>query len=251
MEQEVDEREIAIDNVLLAGVMMMKSGAETYRIEDTMRRMADAQALTNSHAFVMPTGIIFSPGRPSHTKLIRIEERNTDLEKVAFINDVSRRLASGTYSIVEANERLRYLEQSSTASPLWVEMVAAAVASGSFLFLFGGGLAEVFIAMIAGCIGYGVSETLEGYSRVQFVGEFIGALCVATIVSIAFTFGVGTFLDKMILGGIMPLVPGVLITNGVRDLMAGSFISGVSKGAEALLTSFALGAGVAIVLALM
>lgn len=47
----------------------------------------------------------------------------------------------------------------------------------------------------------------------------------------------------------MPLVPGLHITNAVRDLMAGHLVAGLSKGAEAILTSFAIGAGVAVVLA--
>jgi uncharacterized membrane protein YjjP (DUF1212 family) len=45
----------------------------------------------------------------------------------------------------------------------------------------------------------------------------------------------------------MPLVPGLAITNAVRDLMGGDLVSGLSKGAEALLTAFAIGAGIAAV----
>ena len=61
-------------------------------------------------------------------------------------------------------------------------------------------------------------------------------------------FGYGTDLDQIIIGGVMPLVPGLLITNAVRDLMAGHFTSGMSKGAEAFLTAFAIGSGIALVL---
>ncbi len=47
----------------------------------------------------------------------------------------------------------------------------------------------------------------------------------------------------------MPLVPGLHITNAVRDLMAGHLVAGVSKGVESVLTAFAIGAGVAVVFA--
>lgn len=245
------KKELAIENVLLAGKIMMESNAETYRVEDTMRRMAVAQGLVDADTFVTTTGIIFSPGRLSYTQLVRIEDRSTDLEKVALVNDISRRLVEGKYNARQANQLLHKLEYSNLAFPLWGEMIAAAVASGSFLLLFGGTFEEIPVAMLAGFIGHGVAEVLEGYSKVQFVGEFVAALIVALTVAFFFNLGVVPSLDKIILGGIMPLVPGVLITNSVRDLMSGHFVSGVSKGAEAILTSFALGAGVAIVLSIM
>ena len=54
-------------------------------------------------------------------------------------------------------------------------------------------------------------------------------------------------MDKIIIGSVMPLVPGLLITNAVRDLMDGHFLAALSKGADALLTSLAIGTGIAIV----
>lgn len=63
--------------------------------------------------------------------------------------------------------------------------------------------------------------------------------------------GWGTELDKIIIGSVMPLVPGLLLTNAVRDLMAGHLMAGMSKGVEALLTAFAIGSGIAVVLSLL
>jgi uncharacterized membrane protein YjjP (DUF1212 family) len=63
--------------------------------------------------------------------------------------------------------------------------------------------------------------------------------------------GAGQQLDKIIIGSVMTLVPGLLVTNAVRDLMAGHLVSGLSKGAEALLTAFAIGSGIAVVLSFL
>ena len=54
-------------------------------------------------------------------------------------------------------------------------------------------------------------------------------------------------LDKIIISGVMPLVPGVPITNAIRDMMAGQLIAGITKGVEAALTAFAIGAGVGVI----
>lgn len=243
------DKEMAIDCCLLAGRLMMEAGAETYRVEDTMARMAQTQLLSATHSFVTPTGIIFSPGSPHHTKLIRIEHRSTDLEKIALVNDVSRKLAAGEYNLEEAYARLKQIERENVMFPIWLQIVAAAVASGCFLLMFGGRWTDLPTAIFAGGFGFLVVTFIQEWTRVKFFAEFVAALFVGLISYVAVTGGIGTELDTIIIGSVMPLVPGLLITNAVRDLMAGHFVSGLSKGAEAFLTSFAIGAGVALVLA--
>ena len=130
---------------------------------------------------------------------------------------------------------------------IW-QLIAAAVASGSFLILFKGTWWDVPAATIAGGTGFVVVTLIHELTRVKFFAEFIAASVVGSIAFLAILGNLGTDLNTIIISGVMPLVPGLLITNAVRDLMAGHFVSGVSKGAEALLTAFAIGAGVALVL---
>lgn len=241
-------KDMAIDCCLLAGRLMMEAGAETYRVEDTMIRMAETQKLATTHSFVTPTGIIFSPGSPHPTKLIRIKNRTTDLEKVALVNDVSRKLSTGEYSLALAYARLQEIERTNVMFPLWLQIIAAALASGSFLLLFGGSWQDVPTAIFAGGIGFSIAMFLHEITKVQFFAEFVASLFIGIIAYCTIKFGIGFELDKIIIGSVMPLVPGLLITNAVRDLMAGHFVSGISKGAEAFLTAFAIGAGVALVL---
>ncbi|NYF23381.1 threonine/serine exporter family protein [Sporosarcina sp. JAI121] len=242
------EKEMAIDCCLLAGRLMMEAGAETYRVEDTMARMAETQKLSATHSFVTPTGIIFSPGSPHHTKLIRIKNRTTDLEKVALVNAVSRKLSTNEYTLEEAYAELQAIEKANVMFPLWLQIIAAAIASGSFLILYNGLWTDVPAAIFAGGVGFVIATTMHELTRVKFFAEFIASLFIGLIGYAAIQTGLGTELDKIIIGSVMPLVPGLLITNAVRDLMAGHFMSGLSKGAEAFLTAFAIGAGVAFVL---
>lgn len=242
------DKETAIDCCLLAGRLMMEAGAETYRVEDTMARMAETQQMSATHSFVTPTGIIFSPGSPHHTKLIRIRSRTTDLEKVALVNDVSRKLSANEYTLEEAYIKLQEIEKANVRFPLWLQIIAAAIASGSFLVLYDGLWTDVPAAMCAGGAGYFIVTKIHALTRVQFFAEFVGSLFIGLTGYAAVQIGLGFELDKIIIGSVMPLVPGLLITNAVRDLMAGHFMSGLSKGAEAFLTAFAIGAGIALVL---
>ncbi|WP_239094422.1 threonine/serine exporter family protein [Bacillus sp. B15-48] len=239
-----------IDVCLLAGRIMLQSGAETYRVEDTMMRMAKALGIEQTHSYVTPTGIMFSAdgSRPETTRLVRISERTTDLKKVALVNDVSRRISSGQIDIQEANRQLKAIESSQLIYPLWIQVVAAAIASSCFVIMFRGSWADFLPAMIAGGSGFFCFVIFHRFVPVKFFAEFLASVIIGSISYLFVVLGLGYELDKIIIGAVMPLVPGLLITNAVRDLIAGHLVSGLSKGAEAFLTAFAIGSGIAVVL---
>lgn len=243
-----EDYELIVECCLLAGRLMMESGAETYRAEDTMDRMAVSQHLKDSQSFVTPTGIIFSGNKKLPTRLVRINNRTTDLEKIALVNAVSRKLTTIDITLEEAYAELVKIDEEHKMYPFWIQIIAASIASGAFLLLFGAPLLDLPTALIAGGVGYAVANLLEVKTRVKFFAEFLAALVVSMIAALSVMLGAGIDIDKIIIGAVMPLVPGLLITNAVRDLMAGHFVSGLSKGAEAFLTAFAIGAGVALVL---
>ena len=68
-----EKNDLAIDCCLLAGRLMIESGAETYRVEDTMTRMAISQGLIGTQSFVTPTGIMFSLGKDGSTRMMSIK----------------------------------------------------------------------------------------------------------------------------------------------------------------------------------
>ncbi|MFD2215238.1 threonine/serine exporter family protein [Metabacillus endolithicus] len=236
-----------IDVCLLAGKIMLRSGAETYRVEDTMMRIAAAYGIKETHSYVTPTGIIFSVSSKTPTQLVRIVDRSTDLQKVAKVNGVSRQISNGELSVEEAYTHLKEIELDAHAYPIWVQIGAASIASGCFLIMFQGGWTDFLPAVIAGGIGLSSLIYLHRLVEIKFFAEFLASLIIGVISVLFVTLNIGAELDKIIIGSVMPLVPGLLITNAVRDLMAGHLVSGISKGAEAFLTAFAIGAGVAVV----
>jgi uncharacterized membrane protein YjjP (DUF1212 family) len=234
---------------LLAGKIMLENGGETYRVEDTMTRVAGAFGAPNAHSFVTPTGIIFSIDGPAHTtRLIRISERLTDLHKVTVVNAISRRISQGELTVAEAYRLLEQIDAASPGYPIWVKILAAAIASGCFLIMFNGSWYDFIPALLTGGAGFSFLIYFHRLVPIKFFAEFLASLLIGTMAYLLLKIGLGHDLDKIIIGSVMPLVPGLLITNAVRDLMAGHFVSGLSKGAEAFLTAFAIGAGIAFVL---
>ena len=245
---EENRRELALDCFLLAGKIMMESGAETYRVEDTMIRMAVSQNMTDSHCFITPGGIMFSPSNDLPTRFVRIRSRRTDLERVALVNSISRKLVAGELTLSQAYEEMLVIDKTDYMFPMWMQVLAAGMASACFLILMGGTWPDLPFAFLIGGTGFFIVEMVLIKTRVKFFAEFIGALVIGTLAILVVNSGFGTNPDTIIIGSVMPLVPGLLITNAVRDLMAGHFVSGVSMGAEAFLTAFAIGAGIALVL---
>lgn len=236
------------DVVLTAGKILLESGAETYRIEDTMNRIGANFGYPDTYSFVTSTAIIFTLNDDSNTKLIRIRERTTDLEKIALVNNISRKIAAKSLTVDQAKRELNMLDRASLQFSFLLKCFGAAIACGFFVFMFGGVASDFIYAVIAGGAAYLTFFYIQQYIQIKFFSEFVSAAVVISVATIATNLGIATNQNIITISGVMPLVPGIVITNAIRDLMAGELLAGISRGVEAALTSFAIGAGVAIVL---
>lgn len=232
---------------MLAGKIMLQSGAETHRVEDTMSRIARAFGYENVQSFASPTGIHFSTGITEPTNFMRISKRATDLHKIAVVNDISRSITSGKLQIGEALLELKAAEKAKLTFPGWIQIIAAAFVSGSFTIMFGGTWPDFIPSFVTGGIGYVIMLVADRFVGIRFIADFFGSVIIGILAVLFIKIRFGVEIDKIIIGAVMPLVPGLPITNAIRDLMAGHLVAGVSKGVEALLTAFAIGAGVAVI----
>ena len=131
----IDENKV-IDVVLIAGRILLEAGAETYRIEDTMNRIAHSYGLHDTYSFVTSTAIIFSLNDRTSTRLIRIRERTTDLEKIALTNSLSRKISSKQLTIDEAKSELLQLKRASLQYSFLTNLIAAFVACGFLIHVW-------------------------------------------------------------------------------------------------------------------
>ncbi|MCR8644661.1 threonine/serine exporter family protein [Paenibacillus sp. N1-5-1-14] len=236
-----------IEVCLLAGKIMMQSGGETYRVEDTMARMAASLGMPNASSYVTPTGILFSTEGTEPAKLIRITNRTTDLQKVNMVNTISRALTEKRMTAEEAYRKLKQIDAANHTFPIWVQIIAASIASACFMIMFQGPWTDFLASLVTGGFGFLSFVIINRFVQVKFFSEFTASFIIGLLAFLFVSYEMGHEADKIIIGSVMPLVPGLLITNAVRDLMAGHLVSGLSKGAEAFLTSFAIGTGIALV----
>ncbi|NLP45053.1 MAG: threonine/serine exporter family protein [Peptococcaceae bacterium] len=245
---------------LLAGKIMLQSGAEIYRIEDTMNRIARACAISEPHSYVTPTGIFLTLQGPEQdqkqTRFLRIYNRQIDLNKIVGVNEISRKLSEGELTLQQAHEALLAIERSGFLYPLWLQILAAALTSGFFSLAFGGMAIDFLPSVVAGGLGFLLYIMSNRRIAVKFFSEILAAFTIGFIAYLFYYYGIhylalDLHIDKIIIGSVMPLVPGVLIMNAIRDLMAGDLVAGLARGTEAFLTAFAIGTGVAVALAVL
>lgn len=240
-----------MDVTLKAGEILLKSGAETYRVEDTMTRVCRSYGV-DCECFVMPTGIFISTSATAaepRSLIKRIKSRSVDLNRIELINAFSRSLRQKPVSYQEAMAVLNDISKAPRYKYI-IRLLAAAFASFVFTLLFNGRVEEGLVAALISMLVYAVNEQISQTGFFQFFEYFISGL----IVGISSLAAVRIFPDlsiyKIIIGSIMILVPGVAMTNGIIDALHGDTGSSMFRLAEAVFIAAAVGTGVGIALTL-
>lgn len=242
--------DLVMQTCLLAGEIMLKNGGETYRVEDTMRLIAKAAKMENVHSFVTPTSIIFSyrGEHQDYTRMIRIPQRTTDLNKITLVNEVSRQFVAERITLLEANRQLQVIEKQGLIYPRWLQYIAAGLSSGSFAVLLGAEAIDFFPTALSGMLVMISLSYFQQLLHITFFSEFLSALLGAFVAFGCSKLFPALHLDLLIIGTMIPLFPGIALTNALRDLIAGDLVAGMSRGVEGGLTALAVAVAAAIVL---
>ena len=107
---------------------------------------------------------------------------------------------------------------------------------------------DVFAAFIIGLI---IKSLTIKWSEIGINSFFINSICsgiAAFLAIILYKFGIASQIDQTIIGAIMLLVPGIAITNAIRDTIAGDLLSGITRAAEAFLVAISIAVGTGAVL---
>ncbi len=241
----LDERQKLISCMLDIGKAMFKSGAEISRVEDTLIRIGRSYGAKRVNAFALASLILvsieFSDGEEiTRTRRIRKGLQN-DFVKLEAFNALSRRFCEGNMSVDSLYDG--YLAISSKKPSKLIIYSGSALASGAFAMFFGGNIFDSVVSALFGILICLMQQKLTPLCRnnITFVviASFITGLCIS-LVSAPFGF---MHADKIMIGDIMLLVPGISITNSVRDIFVGDTITGSMSFVESILSAGALAAG--------
>ena len=234
-----------------AGDIMMKSGAEVYRVEDTIERICKSCGIEHVNVFATPTGIFVSTDNDEATNTVthikRIRSSETNLSRISKVNQFSRSFTTTDMTVEEGMKILDDIE-AGRRYPFAVRALSAAAVTGCFSVIFGGGALDFLVAMIVGILCYMASRFLEKYEINFFIRGFCCCAFAAFCALVAAASIDGVSYAAVITGCIMLFVPGVAITNSIRDFLSGDMLSGVARLMEACIIAVSLAAGVGVVL---
>jgi uncharacterized membrane protein YjjP (DUF1212 family) len=245
----------AVDIAARAGSMLLRSGADITRVEDTIRHMMVSFGVRKYDIFTITNGIFISAsaddapeGMGDYTRICEIPRNSSDLGRVDMINTLSRDIEAGKYDMDGAEKRLDEIEKAKPYHPL-INLVAAAVASGAFSFLFGGSFID---AVLAAAIGFSYYYIFILLDRTKLSKLLTNAICgcILALMTIGFTKLIpGVNMNMVIVGAIMPLIPGVAFVNSIRDIAAGDYISGAIRMIDAVVVAAGIAVGVGLTIA--
>jgi uncharacterized membrane protein YjjP (DUF1212 family) len=237
---------------LYAGEIMLKAGAEIYRVEDTIIRICKACRIDYVECFATTTGITLSLDTASddadmYTFIKRISHTTIDLKKISQINQFSREFTTTDLSVADGFERLKAINAEKSYHFLW--RILGAVLVGAFVIqVYGGGGTDTLCSAAASGASFALSWVIGRLHFPPFIRIFISSAVCALMLFLMAAAGVTHDVQPTLVAALTIFMPGVAITTAARDLMSGDMLSGVARFAEAMIIAVAIAGGGGIML---
>ncbi len=238
------DKEKLLEQSLNIGRALLENGAETYRVEESISRIMTAYGIPKVEVFAIPTCIITSicAEDGTLTKVERITQRTTNLDRVTQLSNLSRQICENRPEAQAIRSQLdRILAKPSY--PFYMQLLAFMLVASSFTVVFGGNLRAGLAAALCGLCTKPVLDLLVRFQTNVFFTNIIGGALIAAVALAVMHLGISDQIDLIIIGTLMNLVPGVAITNSMRDIIAGDFVSGLTKLTEAVIIGVAMALG--------
>ena len=234
------------------GYRLAMSGAETFRVEETILRVLKTYGY-QAEAFAIPNcltvSIITASGDPM-TRMRRIGPHGNDLDAVEQYSNLSRAICNRRPDPEELPAWLEHVRKMERSYTLPVQIVGFFLSAFGFCFTFGGTFADALGAGISGLIILAVDRFMDRLNSTQFFRTIIAAFCMAFFTYFIHSLELVQNADATIIGTLMILVPGLLFTNAMRDVMYGDTNSGLNRLVLVLLIAVAIALGTAAALRL-
>lgn len=239
-----------ISNIALyAGELVLKSGAEVYRVEKTIDKIMELYQVSGD-CFVFATGIFLTvkdENGKSITRVKRVKDKKTHLVQLEKVNDFVRELWVKKYTYAQIMIKLQECEKSCVYS-FSTLCFSAFVLSYSFAFFFGAVYLECFFSAITAMLAFIIGEKVLKQHMGSFMSHFFLAILITALSALFVRIWPSLRILQLIIGGIMVILPGGMITNAMKDALNGDTVSSSQNIVEAIFIAIAIGAGISIYL---
>lgn len=251
LDSVIDVKKV-VDLALEAGRILLKNGAEIFRVDETITRICHYFQVEYVDTFILSHAIFVSAENgmeEAYTKVKQVPLSSSHLGIVAEVNELSREIETGKIGVEEAFQRLEEIDQMPPVKG-YLQVLAAGAGSGFFGYLLGASAAESMVSFVIGCVLYVWVLKAKKYQISKIIVNIFGGMLITVLAILAFhlPFLGNVRIDGMIIGSIMPLVPGLAFVNAIRDIADSDFLSGTVRMIDALLVFVCISVGVGITL---
>ncbi|MBO7762327.1 MAG: threonine/serine exporter family protein [Clostridia bacterium] len=228
-----------------------RAGGEIYRVEDTVSRLGAAYGAIRTDVFVITSQIevtMVFPGEIELTRSRRIRGGGTDLCTLEALNALSRRLCATPLPPAEVREELKRIHSSGRRLPIYL---GSALAAGSFAIFFGGRVTDGIVGALFGLLICFLQEKLPPLLPNQVAVYFLAALVTGGGVCALSLLFPALLPDKVMIGDIMLLIPGIALTTAIRNILVGDTMSGILRLTESVVYAAALAGGFMIAMQML
>lgn len=236
------------------GEHIQRNGGEINRVEDTIKRICKAYGAIHVDVFALTSIIILSVnfGEKTVTRTRRITKGcANNFSRLSKLNNLSRTVCMTCPSKSEViSEMDRIYARTKPILPLF--LLAHVLTALGFCIYFGGSVIEAVIAGGIALLMYVLHKIISGPHMNMIMAKviicFFGGLCTILITFLGNKAGLELHSDRIMIGTIMNVIPGVAFTNSLRDLLGGDVMTGILRLSEVLIDTVAIGCGYALAL---
>lgn len=250
LDAEIDIKKV-VNFALNAGRILLKNGAEIFRVDETIQRICKRYHVEEVDTFVLSHAIFINAergGEEVYSKIKHVPLSGANLAIVAEVNDLSRKITAGMMNLDEAIVELDRIEHMPEKKKYQL-VLAAGVGASAFGYLLGASAMESICAFFIGCILQLWVLFARKHKLSKIIINIFGGILITSMAVLMYVFvPVRMQIDGMIIAGIMPLVPGAAFVNAIRDIADSDFLSGTVRMIDALLVFVYIATGVGIAL---
>ncbi len=252
MHKTMDYQRI-LEGILDIGEAMLCSGAENFRLDDTMYRMCKSYGFKRYDVFVIPSNIQITVETPEGeilTQIRHIESTGINYDRLDYMNNLARYVCAHTPDARELHRR--YLEvMARKQQPLWVTYLAGVMGGTGFAVFFGCGLTDAVVAVLVSLMIVSVGDWLGKREDNLLIYNLILAFLSETVIIGMDFLGIGTHPDRIMIGIVMLLISALSTTNGIREILQRDFLSGLINIMNSVLGAAGIAFGIAIAMQLL
>lgn len=242
------ECEQFLELTLSLGRQYVETGAEIKRVEDSLYRIYKAYEFENIEIYAITSLIVATikaPDGTHYTQSVRVNSGgSTDLGRLEDINALIRYICTNTPDIDKLSDIINNPKK--TKPKKLLKCIGYMLAAGGFAEFFGGDMFDGAAAAVIAIAVYFMDYHFKLRNINNVIYTFIASL-VSGIIALLFThFGFGHNVDKVMIGVIMLLIPGLLLVNSIKEMFNRDVVTGLYRFVEAVFVAVAIAGGFAV-----